>query len=184
MFHPQQHRVLKARFPSHTVLAFAAACLFAAPALAERPLLNVEEHLDIQAPADAVWKSTGRFGDLAWHPAVAKVEITQGKEGHKGAVRKVTTRDGAVIVEELLERNARSRTVRYRIVESPLPVADYVSTLKVSEAGDGASVTWSSTFRRKDEDAQQGADDAAARKIVASIYQSGLQSLKQQLEAR
>lgn len=184
MQHLQQHRAPASRFRSSSVLAFALGCLFAVPALAERQTLSVEEHLDIQAPADVVWKSAGRFGDLAWHPAVAKVEITRGKEGRKGAVRKVTTRDGAVIVEELLERSARSRTVRYRIVESPLPVADYVSTLKVSGDGARALVSWSSTFRRKDEEAKEGADDAAARKIVASIYQAGLQSLKQQLESR
>lgn len=184
MPHPQQHRTPVHRFLFSSAVTFAAGCLFAAPALAERPVLSVEEQLDVQAPADVVWKSVGRFGDLSWHPAVAKVEITQGKEGRKGAVRKVTTRDGAVIVEELLERSARTRTVRYRIIESPLPVADYVSTLKVSGDGDRASVSWSSTFRRKDEEAKQGADDAAARKIVAGIYQSGLQSLKQRLASR
>jgi hypothetical protein len=106
----------------------------------------------------------------------------QGHKDKRGAVRTVTTKDGAKLVEELLSHQDSTRSLKYRIIDSPLPVSDYVSTLKVKAAKGGSRVEWSSTFKRKDE--AEGADNAGAKKAVAGIYTSGLGALKQQLEAK
>ena len=68
--------------------------------------------------------------------------------------------------------------LKYRIIDSPLPVSGYVSTLKVKSAKGGSRVEWSSTFKAK------GADTATAKNAVRGIYTSGLDALKQQLEAK
>jgi hypothetical protein len=60
----------------------------------------------------------------------------------------------------------------YTIVESPLPVADYVSTIKVTGSGDASIIEWSSTFNAKD------APDDKAREVITGIYRAGLESLK------
>lgn len=157
---------------------------WAGSAFAERPLLRVEERIQVAASPAKVWAVVGHFGDLNWHPVIASTEITKGKDGLKGAERTLTAKDGAKFVEELLMRSDSEQSIKYRFVSAPLPVSDYVATLKVSKAKDGGStIVWSSQFRRKDEKPADGADDAGVRKIVSGIYTSGLGSLKQQLEA-
>ncbi|WP_374261244.1 SRPBCC family protein [Zoogloea sp.] len=139
--------------------------------------LTVREHIDISAPPAKVWDTVRDFGSLAWHPAVATTVIDKGEKDKRGAVRTVTTKDGATLVEELVSHRDSERQLKYRIIDSPLPVSGYVSTLKVRSAKGGSRVEWSSTFERK------GAEAAAAKDAVRGIYTSGLGGLKQQLEA-
>lgn len=64
--------------------------------------LQVVEKVAINAPASKVWEKVNNFGDLgAWHPAVAKTEIVDGKNNEKGAVRLLTLQDGGTIKETL-----------------------------------------------------------------------------------
>jgi hypothetical protein len=46
-------------------------------------------------------------------------------------VRVLTTKDGAKFIEEPVSHDAASRTYEYRITESPLPMAGYVSKLEI-----------------------------------------------------
>ncbi len=160
------------------VLIATLALAAATPALAARQPLKVTEHIDISAPPAKVWEAVRDFGSLAWHPAVGNTTLDKGTKDKRGAVRTVTTKDGAKLVEELLSHQDSTRSLKYRIIDSPLPVSDYVSTLKVKAAKGGSRVEWSSTFKRKDEKPAEGADNAGG------IYTSGLGALKQQLEAK
>lgn len=170
------------KFPV-ALVATALTLAWAGTAFAERPLLNVEEKIQVAASPAKVWAVVGHFGDLNWHPVIASTEITKGKDGRKGAERTLTAKDGAKFVEELLMRSDREQSIKYRFVSAPLPVSDYVATLKVRKAKGGSTIVWSSQFRRKDEKPAGGADDTGVRKIVSGIYTSGLDSLKKQLEA-
>lgn len=128
-------------------------------------------------PPAAVWKVVGGYGALQeWHPAVAAAEISKGKDNARGAVRTITTKDGAKIVEELLAYDDKGRSMRYRIVESPLPVKDYVSTLAVKAEGKGSRIVWKSEFQRAGE-----VDDAKAKEIVAGIYRAGFDGARAKL---
>ncbi len=109
----------------------------------------------------------------AWHPVVAKTTITRGNN-QKGALRRVETRDGAVLIEELLARKDKQHTLTYRIVESPLPVKDYVSTLSVKPEGQGSRVIWQSHFTAL---TAESLDEAKIRGIVSGIYRAGLDEL-------
>jgi mxaD protein len=93
-------------------------------------------------------------------------------------VRNIKTKDGAVFTEKLLARDARTLRLRYQILQSPLPVSDYVSEIQVLPEGRGSRVIWKSDF-----DAMRSAemDDAKAREIVAGIYTSGFEGLRAQL---
>ena len=155
-----------------------------APVLAARPELKVKEQIDIAAPPAKVWEVVGNFDNLGWHPVVGSTTLDKGTNNKKGAVRTVTTKDGAKLVEELVAYKAAAHSYTYRIIESPLPVSGYVSTLVIKPVKGGSHVEWSSTFRRKDEKPADGADDAGAKKAISGIYTSGLDALKKQLEAK
>lgn len=166
--------------PSLTLLAagLAAALLLPAGAFAAPPQ-HVEESLSLAASPARVWAVVGSFSGLpGWHPAVATTTITAGKDNRRGAVRSIETRDGAVLVEELLARDAGKRTLRYRIIDSPLPVRGYVSTLSVEPAGQGSRVVWKSDFTAVTSDT---VDAAKAREIVAGIYTAGFEGLRKTL---
>ena len=126
-----------------------------------------------------MWKVIGNFIELAtWHPAVARTALVGGANNEPGAVRSIETKDGAIIVEELLAYDAGRHSMRYQIMESPLPVRNYVSTLRVVAAGTGSRVAWASDFDAVHSDT---VDDAKAREIVAGIYQAGFEGLRARL---
>jgi len=162
------------------MLGLLAATLAATAARADETL-KVEQSIEVAANPARVWSAIGDFKGLpGWHPAVAQTDIANGEGNRRGAVRTVTTRDGAKIVEELLAYDGPRHSMQYRIIDSPLPVADYVSTLSVERAGNGSRVVWKSTFKRA---ANAGADvdDAKARNIVAGIYLAGFDGLRKVL---
>lgn len=146
------------------------ACLLASPALA----LEVKKSVDINGTAASAWKAIGEFCAIAqWHPVVATCEES---EADGATFRTLTTTDGAVLYEKLLDHSDDAMSYTYEIVESPLPVAGYVSTLKVRTAGYGAAIDWTGQFEAA------GASDQEAVDAISGIYTAGLGALKKELK--
>ena len=135
--------------------------------------LDLSENVDVAAsPADA-WDAISDFCSIKdWHPVIAECE--QFDQDGK-TMRTLTTGDGGELLEELHELDDAGMSMTYSIIESPLPIADYVSTIAVTAAGDGATITWSSTFNAA------GVSDDEALELMTGIYHAGLDSLKGQL---
>lgn len=150
--------------------------------------LKVAEVCEINAPAETVWKKVNNFGDLgAWHPAIKTTEIISGENNKVGAVRLLTLQDGATLKETLLSYDEKKTQYGYNIIESPLPVSEYTSTVSVGKDRKGVSkVTWSGHFKRKDTSDQPaaGQDDTTATKTMSIVYRSGLDNLKSILEGK
>lgn len=153
----------------------------ATAATAPAKQLMVRKMVAIDASADAVWAKAKDFGGLnTWHPAIARDEIVEGKDNEPGAVRQLTTKDGATIKEQLLRYDEASRSYEYAILESPLPITDYDSTLIVQTDGaDKCTVSWYSSFKSNGK-----ADDKTATDAVAGIYAAGLDNLKKLAESK
>jgi len=133
-------------------------------------MLEVERRLSLAAGADEVWDLVGDFGDLGWHPAAKATDL----EDRDGIVhRAITLPDDAVLVERLEDMNDSGKTYSYSIVEGPLPVSDYRSTLRVIAVDDGCEVCWGSAFTAA------GVGDDAAKDVVAGIYEAGFAALSQ-----
>ncbi len=143
------------------------------------PSLYVIKSVNVDASAAVTWDKISKFGDLgAWHPAVAKTEITAGAEGKKGAKRTLTLQDGGKINEKLTAYNAKQKTMSYIITDSVLPVTAYASTLHVySNGADKSVVVWEGSFLPK-----APADEKAASDTIAGVYEGGLANLKKILE--
>lgn len=157
----------------------------AAPA-ENRSLLVVSEIIDIHAPPAKVWSFVKRFDGLKdWHPAFSGSELVLGRDGQIGAVRALTLKDGPTFTEELVAVNEQSMAFTYVIVESPLPVDRYMSTMSVKPDGNGGSiVTWVGQFSRKNPrpNPSEGESDAGAVGLITGAYQGGLQNLKKLME--
>ena len=95
-----------------------------------------------------------------------------------GAVRTITMPGGLQLQERLESFDDAGRTLQYAIIgENPLPFTDYLSTIRLSEDGDGTSVEWSSTFEPK------GIPEEQAGKIIEGIYTGGIAGMKSALGA-
>jgi len=154
----------------------------------EAATLSVEEKIEVNAPASAVWFNLHSFGDMgAWHPAVKKTEIVEGYNNKAGAVRLLTLQDGSTIKERLLDYKFKEKNYEYEIIEGVLPVSNYVSTLTVTEAKDGKSlIVWKGNFKRKDlsDNPVAGQSDDDAVKTVTGVYKGGLENLKKIAEGK
>ena len=98
------------------------------------------------------------------------VEGSELEEG--GTVRKVTLVYGVTILEKLEYHSDESRECSYSIVTSPLQVANYMATLKVTKHEEGSQVEWSGEFD------PSGVSESEAVELVQGIYRAGLDHLK------
>ncbi len=123
------------------------------------------------ATPEAIWKLIGGFNALPdWHPGIAKSEIeTDGNTTR----RRLTLAGGGTIVEKLEKSDDDAHLYSYSIEESPLPVANYTATIRVTEApGGGSTIEWSSDFEAS------GAPETDAVQAIQGIYQAGFDNLK------
>jgi mxaD protein len=165
------------------------ALALAAPAWAlSAPLkpLSVTESTEIKAPLAKVWAAAKDFDALnTWHPGFSKDVLTKGTNNKPGAVRTLTIKDGPTFTEELIAFDESGHTYQYKILESPLPLQNYVATFKAKPGKGGTTlVTWSAKFTRKNpaDHPPEGETDDAAVKLITGVFQGGLANLKKQTE--
>ncbi len=146
---------------------------------------KVSESIEINAPADKVWKIVGNFQDGSWIPVVEK---TEGKGGNEvKATRTLTLKGGATVVEELAKYDDAKKTFMYRIDKvdvKVLPVNDYSSTIEVEGDGTKSKMTWRGAFYRgyMNNDPPPDLSDEAAKKAVLGLYKAGLENVKAKAE--
>ncbi len=135
--------------------------------------LEVKEQVLVAASPDAAWRAIGDFcGIAAWHPAVAKCELSR-QDGT--TYRTLALNGGGTLIERMLAWDTRHRKYSYGIVDGPLPVARYRSTIAVEKTAKGTIIRWSGVFDAKD------ASDSAARQAISGIYTGGLNTLAERL---
>jgi len=173
----------------HWLLGLAGLLLVTLPlggALAAAPkTLKVTKSVTIQAEPAAVWSRVKNFDNLhSWHPGFSGAEIVKGKNNQPGAVRKLTLKGGPSFTEELLKYDDAKRTMRYRIIESPLPIDAYESTIEVKagSAKGTVEITWEGTFKRKHLEPKAGETDEDVTKLINGVYDAGLGNLKKMVE--
>jgi hypothetical protein len=163
------------------ILAVCAIAALPSLSFAERPLLSVIESVEINAKPDLVWSTIRDFDALpSWHPAVAKSRIVNGQNNQSGAARELSIKDGPTLTDELITLNDERKYFIYRLVESPLPLTDYLSSVTVRPKGAGSEVIWTVTFKRKNAASNPAANesDAGAADLLAGVYRAGLDNLK------
>ena len=130
---------------------------------------------EINASADAVWDLVSDFGGvLKWSSVIESCDV----EGDGiGAVRTLRMAGGPAIVERLESLDDATKTFSYVIVEGPLPVSDYLASLKVSDRGaDRCEVEWGSSFE------PAGVPEEQAVGIIRGVYEGGIKGIRKALE--
>jgi len=131
----------------------------------------------LKAPADKVWARVRDFNGLPrWHPAIRDSRIEDALPADKvSCIRNFHLQNGDNIREQLLGLSDYDMFCTYAILESPMPLTDYVATLRLTPVteGDRCFIEWSAEF---------SCDPAAESDLVSGIgtnvFQAGFDALK------
>lgn len=137
----------------------------------------------IDAPADSVWGVVRDFNALpSWHPLIADSRIENGQPADKvGCVRAFRMRDGGQLREQLLSLSDYDYQCVYSILASPMPLENYVATLKLTPVTDGnrTFAEWSAEF-----DCEPSRERELSQNIGQGVFQAGFDALKQRFGRR
>ena len=133
---------------------------------------NVINTGKISADSSKVWEIISAFGGLeSYLPPIAS-STTEG-DG-VGMTRTLTTHDGGKFTERLEALDPMNRVLRYSIIsDHPFPFTDYVSTIKVRDAGeDQCEVEWSADFN------PTGVPAEEVQALLSGLYDAGFSGLE------
>lgn len=134
----------------------------------------------IDAPAPRVWERVRDFNGLPrWVPAVRDSRIENGEPADRiGCIRDFHLQNGDRLREKLLGLSDYDFFCTYSILESPMPLTDYVATLRLTPVTDGdrTFAEWTAEFDCAEADAE-----TLVGNIGANVFQAAFNSLKRQM---
>jgi uncharacterized protein YndB with AHSA1/START domain len=134
----------------------------------------------IDAPAAKVWERIRDFNGLPrWHPRIRDSRIENGEPADRvGCVRDFHLQNGDRIRERLLGLSDYDMFCTYSILESPMPLTDYVATLRLTPVTDGdrTFAEWTAEFECAASEAE-----ALVGGIGDNVFQAGFAALKRQM---
>ncbi len=134
----------------------------------------------IDLPIDRVWALARDYnGHGDWHPVIAASEVEEGRPADQvGCVRAFTTTDGGFLRERLLSFSDRDHSFTYSILESPMPIENYVATFRCTPIteGDRTFVEWWAEF---DVDPKDEAD--IRQRVGRNTFAAGIRALANRL---
>ncbi len=92
----------------------------------------------IEAPLAAVWDYVRDFNGLPkWFPGIVDSSIEDGVPSDRlGCIRRFRSANGAQLREQLLALSDHDYSCAYRILESPMPLTNYVATFRLQRVTD------------------------------------------------
>lgn len=128
---------------------------------------KVKVEAEIPASVDAVWKLVSDFVGF-----IEKQGMPVTSEGEGENLTRTIKLGAAEIVEKFEGSDEAEHSTSYSIVSSPLPVTNYLSTVKLDREGDDKTkITWSSTF-----DATGPVDQA--EELITNVYKGGIAAMQ------
>lgn len=98
----------------------------------------------LAAPVEAVWDMLRDFnGHDQWHPAIASSVIERRLPSDKvGCVRRFKLQDGSELREQLLALSDADLAYSYCLLETPIPLFNYVSHVRLIPVTDADHTYW------------------------------------------
>lgn len=136
----------------------------------------------IDAPTERVWAVLRDFnGHDRWHPIVISSQIERGYAADRiGCVRRFRLRDGAELREQLLALSDLEQTFSYCLLETPVPLLNYVAHVRLLPVTDGDRTFWGWESRF---DTPQGEEQELARMVREDVYEAGFEAVRRHLLA-
>lgn len=143
-------------------------------------MIRIVRSTVIDAPTDRVWALLRDFnGHDRWHPAVSRSAIERGQSADRlGCVRRFFLRDGSELRERLLTLSDLEQAFSYCLLETPIPLFNYVAHVRLAPVTDGDRTFWewrSSFSTRQSEGAEM------TRMVAEDIYDAGFAAVRARL---
>jgi hypothetical protein len=131
----------------------------------------------MEAPIEAVWEVLRDFNGFdRWHPALADSQIERGQASDRvGCVRRVHLADGSELRAQLLALSDADMTFSYCLLETPIPLLNYVAHVRLIPVTDGDMTFWHWTSRF---DTPPGRERELERQVGESIFEGGFAAVR------
>ena len=141
---------------------------------------RVSKSTILDAPIEAAWEVLRDFnGHESWHPAVADSQIERSYPSDRvGCVRRFHLADGSELREQLLTLSDLETCLSYCLLETPVPLFNYVAHIRLIPVTDGDRTFWQWESRF---DVRKGEADAMTKLVGEQIYEAGFIAIKQQM---
>ncbi|KUF09836.1 SRPBCC family protein [Pseudoponticoccus marisrubri] len=140
-------------------------------------MVKVVKSTVLDAPVEEVWAVLRDFnGHDQWHPAVADSVIDRRQPSDKvGCVRRFHLVDGSELREQLLTLSDADMAFSYCLLETPVPLLNYVAHVRLAPVTDGDRTfwLWESRF-----DTPKGRETELQTMVAENIYQGGFDAIR------
>ena len=140
-------------------------------------MVKVVRSTVLSAPIEAVWDVVRDFnGHDQWHPAVATSQIERGQPEDKvGCVRKFRLEDGSELREQLLSLSDLEQSYSYCLLDTPIPLFNYVAHVRLFPITDGDETFWEWESRF---DTPAGRESELGEMVGSNIYEAGFDAIR------
>ena len=138
---------------------------------------HVRKSTVLDAPADAVWEVIRDFnGHDQWHPAVAESHVERGYPSDMvGCIRNFRLEGGANLREQLLTLSDLEQTFSYCLLDTPVPLFNYVAHVRLFPVTDGDRTYWEWESRF---DTPAGRAGELSDLVGEGIYAAGFEAIR------
>ncbi|MCP5065014.1 MAG: SRPBCC family protein [bacterium] len=143
-------------------------------------MVKVVKSTIMDASSDDVWAVLRDFnGHDEWHPAVADSAIERGLPSDRvGCVRRFHLEDGSELREQLLTLSDLEQTFSYCLLDTPVPLLNYVAHVRLIPVTDGNRTFWEWESRF---DTPEGRGDELGALVGEGIYEAGFQAIREHM---
>lgn len=138
---------------------------------------RVTRSIILDAPVEAVWDVIRDFnGHDRWHPAIAESHVERGQPSDRvGCVRNFRLAGGENLREQLLTLSDLEMSFSYCLLDTPVPLFNYVAHVRLTPVTDTDSTFWEWESRF---DTPAGQSQGLAEMVGSDIYAAGFEAVR------
>ncbi|MEM7684657.1 MAG: SRPBCC family protein [Pseudomonadota bacterium] len=140
-------------------------------------MVKILRSIVLDAPVEAVWDVIRDFnGHDRWHPAVAESHVERGQPSDRvGCVRNFRLAGGENLREQLLTLSDLEMSFSYCLLDTPVPLFNYVAHVRLTPVTDTDSTFWEWESRF---DTPAGQSQGLAEMVGSDIYAAGFEAVR------
>lgn len=140
-------------------------------------MVKIVKSTILEAPVEAVWAVLRDFnGHDQWHTVVADSQSERGQPSDKiGCVRRFHLADGAELREQLLMLSDIDMAFSYCLLDTPIPLLNYVAHVRLIPVTDGDMTFWHWESRF---DTPPGREAELEKQVGEDIYEGGFRAVR------
>ncbi|TKT76219.1 SRPBCC family protein [Aquamicrobium sp. LC103] len=141
-------------------------------------MVKIAKSTVVEAPVEAVWEVLRDFnGHDQWHPAVADSHIERGQASDRiGCIRRFHLADGSELREQLLTLSDIDMAFSYCLLDTPIPLLNYVAHVRLIPVTDGDMTFWQWESRFN---TPAGREAELKKQVGEEIYEGGFRAVRE-----